>query len=176
MKTFTILSVFLIFLVFGQVHSQEKTEKTNSSIEILLNSKNFKFIANTAIPLSGPTRNLVGSNYSITFTHEMVVSNMPFYGRAYSGMAYGRDKGMRFKGKPEDFNVVNTAKGFEASASVKGENDTYFISISVGNSGLPHSPLAATTGLLLVMRGKLYKFKSKDFYSTNSSKSTPYFL
>ncbi len=155
MKTFTILSVFLIFLVFGQVHSQEKTEKTNSSIEILLNSKNFKFIANTAIPLSGPTRNLVGSNYSITFTHEMVVSNMPFYGRAYSGMAYGRDKGMRFKGKPEDFNVVNTAKGFEASASVKGENDTYFISISVGNSGFATLSISSNDRATISYEGEI---------------------
>ena len=59
---------------------------------------------------------------------------MPFYGRAYSGMAYGRDKGMRFKGKPEDFIITNTEKGYEINANVKGENDTYVISITAGNS------------------------------------------
>ena len=64
----------------------------------------------------------------------MIVSNMPFYGRAYSGMALGRDKGMRFKGKPENFTITTTEKGFEINAEVKGENDTYFISITTGNS------------------------------------------
>ena len=135
MKTQHILYFVLIFFSFGQVNSQGKTEKAKSSIETLLNSKNFEFIANTAIPLSGPTRDLVGSNYSITFTPEKVISYMPFYGRAYSGMAYGRDKGMRFEGKPEDFIITNTGKGYEINANVKGENDTYIISIITGNSG-----------------------------------------
>lgn len=135
MKTQNILYIVLLFFVFGQVNSQEKTEKAKSSIETLLNSKNFEFIANTAIPLSGPTKDLVGSNYSITFTPENIISNMPFYGRAYSGMAYGRDKGMRFKGKPENFNVKNKENGYEITATVKGEDDTYVISITTGSSG-----------------------------------------
>lgn len=80
---------------------------------------------------------------------------MPFYGRAYSGMAYGRDKGMRFKGKPEDFNVVNTAKGFEASASVKGENDTYFISISVGNSGFATLSISSNDRATISYEGEI---------------------
>ncbi len=155
MKTYKMLSVFLIFLIFGQIHSQEETKKQISSIETLLNSKNFEFIANTAIPLSGPTRNLVGSNYSITFTPKMVVSNMPFYGNAYSGMALGRDKGMRFKGKPEDFNVVNTGKGFEASASDKGENDSYFISISVGNSGFATLSISSNDRATISYQGEI---------------------
>jgi len=135
MKTQHILYFVLIFFSFGQVNSQGKTEKAKSSIETLLNSKNFEFIANTAIPLTGAPKDLVGSNYSITFTPEKVISYMPFYGRAYSGMAYGRDKGMRFEGKPEDFILTNTGKGYEINANVKGENDTYIISIITGNSG-----------------------------------------
>ena len=135
MKTQHILYFVLIFFSFGQVNSQGKTEKAKSSIETLLNSKNFEFIANTAIPLTGAPKDLVGSNYSITFTPEKVISYMPFYGRAYSGMAYGRDKGMRFEGKPEDFIITNTGKGYEINANVKGENDTYIISIITGNSG-----------------------------------------
>lgn len=121
--------------MFGNANAQDKTEKTQSSIATLLNSKSFEFIANTAIPLSGPTKNLVGSNYSITFSPEMVISNMPFYGRAYSGMIMGRDKGMRFKGVPENFTLINSKNGYEVTTSVKGENDTYVISISTGNSG-----------------------------------------
>jgi hypothetical protein len=76
----------------------------------------------------------VESNYSITFTPEMVTSNLPFYGRIYSGKVLGRDKGMRFKGKPENFNIEKT-KEYQVNASVTGENDTYEISMSVSDSG-----------------------------------------
>ncbi len=135
MKALRIFSTLFVLFIFGNATAQEKTEKAKSSIEELLNSKSFEFIANTAIPLSGATRDLVGSGYSITFSPEMVVSNMPFYGRAYSGMNMGRDKGMRFKGIPENFTVVNSKNGYEVSTKVKGENDTYVILITTGNSG-----------------------------------------
>lgn len=64
----------------------------------------------------------------------MVISNMPFYGRAYSGMIMGRDKGMRFKGKPEDFIITSAKNGYNVTTTVKGETDIYVISISVGYS------------------------------------------
>ncbi len=134
MKALRIFSAVVVFFIFGNVFAQNETEKEQTSIETLLNSKNFEFIANTAIPLSGPTKNLVGSNYSITFTPEMAISNMPFYGRAYSGMALGRDKGMRFKGKPENFTIEKTGE-YQVSTTVNTENDTYEISLSVSDSG-----------------------------------------
>lgn len=134
MKTPRILNFILVLFIFGSITAQNKTEKAHTSIETLLNSKNFEFIANTAIPTSGPTKDLVGSNYSITFTPEMIISNMPFYGRAYSGMALGRDKGMRFKGKPENFNIEKN-KEYQVNATVTAENDTYEISMSVSDSG-----------------------------------------
>src|SRR5690606_1453670 len=107
MDTYKVLRIVFIFFVLGQVAAQDKTEAVQTSFESLLHSKNFEFIANTAIPQTGSPRNLAGSNYSIIFTPETVISNLPFYGRAYSGMVLGRDKGMRFTGKPENFKVTN---------------------------------------------------------------------
>lgn len=135
MKISRIFYAVLFFLTIGSVAAQDTPERIQTSIKTLLNSKNFEFIANTAIPLSGPPKNLVGSNYSITFSPEMVISNMPFYGRAYSGMQLGRDKGMRFAGMPENFRVTNTKNGYEVNTQIKGENDTYIVSITMGNSG-----------------------------------------
>ncbi|QQX75467.1 MULTISPECIES: DUF4251 domain-containing protein [Aequorivita] len=141
MKKRIFLFIALFCFTLSSLNAQNKTTKTQptaeteqTQTEILLNSKNFEFIANTAIPLSGPTKNLVGSNYSITFTPEMVTSNMPFYGRAYSGMIMGRDKGMRFKGKPEDFIITSAKNGYNVTTTIKGETDIYVISISVGYS------------------------------------------
>lgn len=134
MKALRILYTLVVLFIFGSTTAQNNTEKPHTSIETLLNSKNFEFIANTALPLGKPPKNLVGSNYSITFSPEMVISNMPFYGRAYSGMIMGRDKGMRFKGKPEDFIITSAKNGYNVTTTVKGETDIYVISISVGYS------------------------------------------
>lgn len=159
MKAFRIFYTLLVLFIFGSATAQVEIEKAPNSIETLLNSKNFEFIANTMIPMSGGTKNLVGSNYSITFTPEMIVSNMPFYGRAYSGMALNRDKGMRFKGKPESFIITNTEKGFDINAEVNGENDTYFISITAGNSGFATLSISSNDRGTISYQGEIIRNK-----------------
>lgn len=142
MKKHIFLFGALFCLVFVTAEAQNKSEKVQlaeavkqSNVEVLLNSKNFEFIANTMFPLGQPPKNLVGSNYSISFSPEMIVSNMPFYGRSYSDMALGRDKGMRFKGMPEIFTVKNENKGYVAETRVENENDIYTLLLTVSESG-----------------------------------------
>lgn len=166
MKTYKIIFAALFCFMLGSLNAQDKPAKAElstttaeSEIGALLRSKNFEFIANTAIPLSGPTKNLVGSNYSITFSPEMVISNMPFYGRAYSGMTMGRDKGMRFKGKPENFTVINSKNGYEVTTSVKGENDTYVISITTGNSGFATLSISSNDRGTISYQGEIIRNK-----------------
>lgn len=142
MKALRILYTLVVLFIFGSTTAQNKTEKPHTSIETLLNSKNFEFIANTALPLGQPPKNLVGSNYSITFSPEMVISNMPFYGRSYATII-GKDKGLRFKGVPEDFIVEKRGKDYEVRTKVKSENDTYSLLLIVGNSG--YATLSITT-------------------------------
>ncbi|MBK5213831.1 MAG: DUF4251 domain-containing protein [Flavobacteriaceae bacterium] len=142
MKKHIFLFAAFFCFILGSVKAQENAIKANTNqetndtnnIENLLNSKTFEFVANTAYPTSGIPKNLVGSNYSVTFSPEKIVSNLPFYGRAYSGMALGRDKGMRFQGKPENFTIEKN-KEYQGSATVNAENDTYEISLSVSSSG-----------------------------------------
>lgn len=141
MKIHTILMTTLFCFILGNTFAQEKSVKAQgsnetinmSSIEELLNSKTFEFIANTAYPASGTPKNLVGSSYSVSFSPEMIISNLPFYGRGYSGMAMGRDKGMRFQGKPEKFSIEKK-KEYEVKTIVN-DGDTFEISLSVSDSG-----------------------------------------
>jgi len=66
----------------------------------------------------------------------MVESEMPFFGTAYSGASvYGRETGMKFKGKPDEFKVEKKSKNFQIDVVVKDQNDTYRISISGGFEG-----------------------------------------
>lgn len=140
MKTYNILFAVMSCFILGSVSAQENktiSEEAivshSDSIEGLLKSQSFEFIAKTVYPLSGSPKNVVGSDYSVTFSPEMVVSNLPFFGRAYSGMKMGRDKGMRFKGKPENFQIEK-AEAYQVSTLVN-DGDTYKISLSLSNSG-----------------------------------------
>lgn len=144
MKNILKVKIFLLIaffcFAFGNLTAQEKNKKPKETVqaesnrvEHLLDSHTFEFIANTVLPTGESSKNLVGSGYSITFSPEQIVSNLPFYGRGYSGMAMGRDKGMRFKAKPENF-TVEKEKEYQVKATVKDE-DTFKILLSISNSG-----------------------------------------
>lgn len=141
MKTLKILFGILFCFVLASASAQEKNLKGNTGkettyeegISVLLNSKTFDFIANTMYPTTGTPKNLVGSGYSVSFSPEMIISQLPFYGRAYSGIAMDRDKGMRFKGKPEHFNIEKN-KDYQINTIVN-DGDTYQLSLSVSDSG-----------------------------------------
>jgi hypothetical protein len=60
---------------------------------------------------------------------------MPFFGRAYAGAGYGGDGGLKFKEKPGTFTIEKNKKEYTVTAVVKGDNDTYKISLSVGFEG-----------------------------------------
>ena len=140
MKQYIIYSLLFICFHSSYVNAQNKEElptnvdKTNKTLDALMISKTFEFMAITAYPLSQSPKNLSGSNYSISFTPTEISSHLPFYGTGHGGMALKRDKGFRFKGTPKDFIVKQTERGYEVSALVTDENDVFSISLSVSNS------------------------------------------
>jgi len=116
-----------------QIKEEQKIEK-QKHIDTLVNSKTFVFNATRALPQGGKSINLT-SSYDVKFSPDLIESNLPFYGRAYSGVGYGGDSGMKFEGKPEEFTVTKGKKNYSINAVVKGSNDTYRLSLSVSFEG-----------------------------------------
>ena len=136
-----LLMLLTIFTISGfaqekskkQIKEEAKIEKQKQT-EALVNSKTFVFNASTAIPQGSKPVNLTAI-YNVKFSPDTIVSYMPFYGNANRGVGFGGDTGMKFEGKPEDFIVEKGKKNYKVNAVVKGENDTYQISLSIGFKG-----------------------------------------
>lgn len=148
---FSLVSLLtLTFIVFSLTNTlaQEKSKKQlkeekkleqQKQTTILVESKEFVFIAETVMPQSGRTRTLTTNDYTVEFHPDFIKSDLPFFGRAYSGVGYGGDDGMRFEGQPKEFTIEKTKKGHEIKVEVKGANDTYTLLLSVffdGNANL----------------------------------------
>jgi len=134
----------LMFLILTSAFSQEKSKKEikeeeklqkQMQIETLVNSKEFVFVARYAIPSGGRQVNLTSNPNYVKFHPELLDGYMPYFGKAYSGIGYGGDSGIKFKDKPETFTVEKKKKNFQIDAEVKGENDTYRLSLSVTFEG-----------------------------------------
>lgn len=147
MKT-SILSFFLCFsMLIGfaqektkkQIKEEQKLEK-QKEIAALVDSKEFKFIGITAYPQGTRSIDLTTNSNFLKFEKDSIDSEMPFFGRAYSGVAYmGGNGGMHFKGKIENYSLIKDKKKYLIRAKISEKADTYDLLLTVfleGNASL----------------------------------------
>jgi hypothetical protein len=141
-KIITLVLLFSLIMVYG--FSQEKTKEPSKEdqkleiqkqIETIVNAKEFVFNAGSANPTGMRTVHLSLNQNFLKFSPDLIESDMPFYGRAYSPVVYGVDTGMKFNGKPEVFTVEKGKKGYNIKVVVKGETDKYTMYLKVGFNG-----------------------------------------
>jgi hypothetical protein len=144
MKSKISFLLVVMSLILTSAFSQEKSKKEikeeqklekQKKVEVLVNSKEFVFVARFANPVGGRQVDLTTNSNYVKFYPDLLDGTMPFFGRAYSGIGYGGDSGIKFKDKPETFTVEKKKKNFQIDAKVKGENDTYRLSLSVTFEG-----------------------------------------
>ena len=139
----SILAVILTFIIatgFAQEKSkkqikEEKKIEKQKQVDSLVNAKTFDFEARTALPTGYKSVNLTNNANYVKFRPDFIESYMPFYGQAYSGVGYGNDDGLKFTGKPEEFTITKGKKNYQVNATVKGEKDTFRLSLSVSFEG-----------------------------------------
>jgi hypothetical protein len=101
-----ILFIFLAgFCSFG-VYAQDKMVATKN----LVDSGEFIFHARTAMPSSGPTKQLT-SEYDVQLSKNSFVSHLPYYGRAYSAPYGSGDAGFDFTSKEFHYSSKPRKKG-----------------------------------------------------------------
>ena len=144
MKTRFSIIVLILAVVITNGFSQEKTKKElkeekkiekQKQVEAMVNDTNFVFVARTALPTGMRSVNLTTNQNYVKYQPDLIDSYMPFFGKAYSGIGYGADTGLKFQGKPEEFKVEKTKKAFQIDAVVKGTTDNFKLSLSVGFEG-----------------------------------------
>lgn len=144
MKIKLSLSVFFLLLVTATGYGQEKSKKRireeqkiekQKQIATLVNAKEFVFIGRTALPQGFRTMDLTTNPNYVEFHSNKIKSEMPFFGTAYSGVAYGSDGGLKFEGIPQEFTIVNKKKAYQIETIVKGETDVFRLFLSVSFAG-----------------------------------------
>lgn len=139
MKSKLCLLVLFCFLVFP-VLAQEKSKKQlkaerelqkQKEIEAMIDSKNFVFEAQKAMPQGGRLLNLDYNTYFLKFNETKTTCDLPFFGRAFNVPYGGGDGGIKFEGVPENIQIEKKKKSYNVKATVKGKEDVYDLLFSV---------------------------------------------
>lgn len=127
--------IFLIALVLF-FSSRSNAQPDRSTVKNSVESKQFIFHAQSAIPTSGGSRQLT-SEYDLRIFTDSLVSNLPFYGRAYS-VPYGsaNDGGFNFTSTRFDYSISpGKKKGWDITIKPKDVNDFREFNLSLSDDG-----------------------------------------
>jgi hypothetical protein len=146
MKTKILLLLVLFACIGTNGYSQEKSKKelkeekklaVQKQTEALIDAKEFVFTGSDAYPTGYRSVNLTSRQNFVKFHPELIESDMPYFGRANSNVAYASSSGggLKFTGKPEEYTFDKKEKNYQISATVKETGDTYRITLIVQFSG-----------------------------------------
>lgn len=145
MKILLILSCVLPLGLFAQ-----KTA-------VLINAQDYRFIAQTAIPMGGATKHL-SYGYDLTVSHDSVVAYLPYYGRAYTAPIDPTKSGIQFTSTQFDYKVDTTKKGgWEITIKPRDNRDVNQINLSVSSAGYASLRVTSVNRQAISYSGEIVK-------------------
>jgi hypothetical protein len=137
-----------------KAEKEKKRIAKEQEIAALVDSKTFEFSASRAIPTGYKTMDLTTNPNFVRFSPDFIVSEMPYFGRAYS-VSYGGEGGLKFEGKPEVFTVEKKSKNYAIEAKVKGPDDYYTINLTVSFEGSSSMSIGSNKRSLISYNGEI---------------------
>lgn len=168
MKT-VVLSFFLSFsmlISFGQEKTkqqikEEKKLAEQKKVEVLIDSKDYEFKAVMAYPQRGRSIDLTTNPNFLRIKNDSVDSEMPYFGRAYSGIGYGNGGGLDFKGVMKGYSMTKNKKDYTIRAEVNDKSDNYKITLIVFFDGGASLNISSNNRDSINYRGSIEKFKKE---------------
>lgn len=126
-----ILSVFSL----SAQNKQEKEKDKIDAIKELIESGNYKIDVSRAYPQKGNSIYLT-SSYSLEIRNDSVISQLPFYGRAYS-IPYGGGDGLMFKAPLDEYEVKYNSrkKNYRIKLKATTQEDTFNFNVEIYSNG-----------------------------------------
>ena len=94
----------------GFTASAQKGAAKAAAVKNVVDSQRYTFFAEYVQPLTGGQRYLT-SEYTLRISKDSIVSDLPYFGRAFSGVGYGGEGGIKFTSTQFDYTAEPAKKG-----------------------------------------------------------------
>jgi hypothetical protein len=106
--------VWLLLTAFaflpGTGWTQQHKKDKKAEIKNLIQAQNYVFKAQSAMPMAGVTRQLT-SDFDLQVSKDSIVSNLPYYGRAYTAPLNPSEGPLNFTSTNFQYLISNNKKG-----------------------------------------------------------------
>ncbi len=166
MKTFKEILPFLLFMaVFtgntNIVIAQKKVPAKEVEIKNLLGSQQYIFYAQSVTPFSGRQRFLT-SDYTVTVSKDTVLSDLPYFGRAYAAPIGSNDGGIKFTSVDFEYKISERKKGgWEINIKPKDGQGVQQLALTIYNNGTAYLFVNSNSRQSISFNGYITGKKSK---------------
>jgi hypothetical protein len=165
MKTIALIKKASLLIVLaamsaGAVNAQKSNDKT-AAIKQLVESQNYIFIAQSAMPMGGRTRQLT-PDYDFKITKTAITASLPYFGRAYSAPMDPTQGGINFS--TTSFNYTATPRkkgGWDISIKPADAKDVQQLFLSITETGYATLQVTSTNRQAISFSGYIDAIKEK---------------
>ena len=125
---------FFAALVILSATALQAQNLDKTVIQHMVNSKQFTFKAQTALPMTGMSKQLT-TDYDVKFFGDSIVAYLPYFGRAYSA-PYGGEGGINFTSTQFEYKAKPRKKGgWDISIKTKDTRDVRELNFTISETG-----------------------------------------
>lgn len=118
----------------GAGFAQEKKDK-KAAITQAVESRNYVFKAQTALPQSGSTRQLT-TDFDLRVSKDTIVSDLPYFGRAYTAPMNPAEGPLRFTTTNFEYSITDRKKGgWDVVITPKDMHDPRQLTLTIFDNG-----------------------------------------
>jgi hypothetical protein len=126
----TILFLIVCLVMLGDLSAQDAKEIKN-----LVENQNYVFIAQTALPATGSSRPL-SPEYTVKVSKDTIISDLPYFGRAYSAPIGKTDGGIKFTSNTFEYTKeIHKKGGWDILIKPKDASEVQQLSFSISENG-----------------------------------------
>ena len=167
-KLFLIILLFSFIQSFSQeiskkeLRQQKEQEEFNSTIS-LINSKEFEFNANQALPLNGPSIDLSTNTNQLIVKNDSLICDMPFFGRAFN-IDYNEQGGFHFSGTISNYkkDIHSKKKKIELKFNLKNQSDSYQFHLTISFNKNASLTILSNNRAAITYWGKIDELKKNS--------------
>lgn len=166
LKVFFTLCMCILFVNFSYAQKATKAEKKAAraaEVKQLINSGEYVFVADYAIPNNMPSRAL-NSNYDVTVTPDKLEIWLPYFGRAYAAPRDPSEGGVKLTTSDFTNKVVSKKNYWEITLTPKqsnppGAKDVRNLVLSVTADGYANLRVTSLNRQPITFNGHIEKIK-----------------
>lgn len=134
--TLFLLLLFSAFQVsLAQETKAEKKQEKLEQVQNLIESKNYVFVAQNAMPLRGRTINLT-SLYTFRIIGDSIIADLPYFGRAFVAPLNPSEGGIRINSSDFTYKASQKKKGgWDITITPKNAKDIRQVFLNISETG-----------------------------------------